>query len=152
MKRHAEGVAHVALAVSLALAGGLSQVGPASADTQTRSLRPVQSSPQTKAPDARTSDGKSPDGKSSEGTTPEAKPPGAHRGDREKSKPDRAAVPRPASIKTLAQKTKVLADLHERLVAADSAEAAEVVADTIEQMWLYSGSDTTNLLMERAMK
>ena len=51
----------------------------------------------------------------------------------------------------MAQKRKVLGDLHERLVAAESAEDAEVVADTIEQMWLYSGSDTANLLMERAL-
>lgn len=60
-------------------------------------------------------------------------------------------MPRASSIKTMAQKTKVLADLHERLVAAETAEAAEVVADTIEQIWLYSGSDTANLLMERAL-
>lgn len=70
----------------------------------------------------------------------------------EAGKPDRAAVPKPSSLKTAAQKKKALADLHERLVAADGTEAAEVVADTIEQMWLYSGSDTTNLLMERALE
>jgi tetratricopeptide (TPR) repeat protein len=70
---------------------------------------------------------------------------------KEPAKPDRSALPRPSAIKTMAQKTKVLADLHERLVAAENTEAAEVVADTIEQMWLYSGSDTANLLMERAL-
>ena len=83
---------------------------------------------------------------------PQSKPPGpsAETG-RNRSKPDRAALPRPSSLKTLAQKTKVLADLHERLVAAENADDAEVVADTIEQMWLYSGSDTANVLMERAL-
>ena len=67
-------------------------------------------------------------------------------------KPDRTALPKPSSIKTAAQKAKVLADLHERLFAADSSDAAEVVADTIEQMWLYSGSETSNLVMERALE
>ena len=61
-------------------------------------------------------------------------------------------MPKLSSIKTTAQKNKALADLHERLIAAENTENAEVVADTIEQMWLYSGSDTTSLLMERALE
>ena len=82
---------------------------------------------------------------------PDSSPSEAERGPKDRPKPDRSALPRPSAIKTMAQKTKVLADLHERLIAAENTEAAEVVADTIEQMWLYSGSDTANLLMERAL-
>jgi tetratricopeptide (TPR) repeat protein len=96
---------------------------------------PPSGPPQSKSPS------KQPDGKLSE----------AEKGAKDRAKPDRSALPRPSAIKTMAQKTKVLADLHERLVAAENTEAAEVVADTIEQMWLYSGSDTANLLMERAL-
>ena len=128
--------------MSLAMAAGVLAAGAAWAETPSRPLFPAQSAPHSKAPES-----------GSQGAKPlDPKAPDAGRGHRDKPKPDRAAVPRPSSVKTLAQKTKVLADLHERLVAAESAEAAEVVADTIEQMWLYSGSDTTNLLMERAMK
>jgi tetratricopeptide (TPR) repeat protein len=95
-----------------------------------------------------------PDGQSGnakpDGSKPEPSKPEANRS--ESAKPDRAALPKASSIKTAAQKAKALADLHERLVAADSNDSAEAVADTIEQMWLYSGSDTTNLLMERALQ
>lgn len=92
---------------------------------------------------------------SSEGGKPNRASPSSadpQSGKPEVSKPDRTALPKPSSIKTTAQKAKVLADLHERLVAADGTESAEVVADTIEQLWLYSGSDTSNLLMERALE
>lgn len=67
-------------------------------------------------------------------------------------RPDHASVPHPSTLKTVAQRKKALANLYERLSAADSAESAEAVAEGIEQMWLHSGSDTTNLLMERALE
>ena len=97
--------------------------------------KPLPSKPQSAMPES-----SKPDGSQPNASKPEA------------SKPDRTALPKPSSLKSAAQKTKVLADLHERLVAAENTESAEVVADTIEQMWLYSGSDTTSLLMERALE
>jgi tetratricopeptide (TPR) repeat protein len=73
--------------------------------------------------------------------------------------PDRSAKSQPSSAssalrkpRTPAQKARILSDLYERLSAADNSENAEVLAGTIEQLWLYSGSDTVNLLMERSLK
>ena len=85
-------------------------------------------------------------------TKPPLKPDGSTPGAEAHTEADRTSLPHPSTIKTAAQKRKVLADLYERLVAADSVESAEVVADTIEQLWLHSGSDTTNLLMEHALE
>ena len=81
------------------------------------------------------------------------RPPGPDTGaDARAGRPDRTSLPHPSTLKTAAQRKKALADLYERLIAADSAESAETVAESIEQMWLHSGSDTTNLLMERALE
>lgn len=44
----------------------------------------------------------------------------------------------------------VLQELYKRLAAAPNAQAAERVAASIEQVWLKSGSPTTDLLIERA--
>lgn len=49
-------------------------------------------------------------------------------------------------------KAKILADLYAHLATADSAEAAKKIQATIERLWGYSGSDTVNLLMQRAAK
>jgi tetratricopeptide (TPR) repeat protein len=71
----------------------------------------------------------------------------------DKAKPTAPATERARKLgppRTAAQKARILADLYERLSAADTAENAEVLAGTIEQLWLYSGSDTTNLLMDRS--
>lgn len=50
----------------------------------------------------------------------------------------------------LAERTKVLAELYERLEAARTAEAAEPIMEAIEDLWAVSGSDTVDLLMSRA--
>ena len=91
---------------------------------------------------------------------PQARPdarPDARKGDADKSDPKAdaagktAAVRKPVLPKTPAQKARMLGDLYERLTAAESAQSAETVSAMIEQMWLYSGSDTANLVMERAL-
>ena len=66
-----------------------------------------------------------------------------------KSQPGRHGTP--AVPKNAAQKTRILADLYERLAASENAESAEPLAAAIEQMWLYSGSETVNVLMERSL-
>lgn len=50
-----------------------------------------------------------------------------------------------------ADRAKMLADLYAHLAAADSEADAQPVTEAIERLWLYSGSDTINLLMERSL-
>jgi tetratricopeptide (TPR) repeat protein len=49
-------------------------------------------------------------------------------------------------------KSKILADLYAHLATSDSPEAAKKLQATIERLWGFSGSDTVNLLMQRASK
>ncbi|MBN9259841.1 MAG: hypothetical protein J0J14_03135 [Hyphomicrobium sp.] len=54
--------------------------------------------------------------------------------------------------RTADEKSKLLADLYAHLATADSPDAAKKIQATIERLWTYSGSDTVNLLMQRASK
>jgi Tfp pilus assembly protein PilF len=45
----------------------------------------------------------------------------------------------------------VLADLYQRLAAADDETAAKAVEESLERVWLYSGSPTVDLLFARGM-
>lgn len=49
-------------------------------------------------------------------------------------------------------KAKILSDLYAHLATADTPDAAKTIQATIERLWGYSGSDTVNLLMQRASK
>jgi len=49
-------------------------------------------------------------------------------------------------------RAKVLESLYAHLATADSEESAQMIAQSIERIWLHSGSDTVALLMERAVK
>jgi tetratricopeptide (TPR) repeat protein len=51
---------------------------------------------------------------------------------------------------TAEEKAKLLNDLYAHLATAEDEQAAKPIAETIERLWLYSGSDTINLLMERS--
>jgi len=53
---------------------------------------------------------------------------------------------------TAEEKAKLLGDLYAHLATADSPDAAKKIQATIERMWTHSGSDTVNLLMQRASK
>lgn len=51
---------------------------------------------------------------------------------------------------TADEKAKVLNDLYAHLATANDEQNAKSIADTIERLWLQSGSETINLLMERS--
>ena len=51
---------------------------------------------------------------------------------------------------TPAARAKILAELYGKLAAASDTDSAKPIADAIERVWLFSGSDTTDLLMQRA--
>lgn len=54
--------------------------------------------------------------------------------------------------KTPAEREKTLSDLYALLATADDEESAKAITDAIERVWLHSGSDTIDLLMERSIK
>jgi tetratricopeptide (TPR) repeat protein len=49
-----------------------------------------------------------------------------------------------------AQRPQLLAELYEKLGTAKTAAAAEPIMEAIEDLWAVSGSDTVDLLMDRA--
>lgn len=53
--------------------------------------------------------------------------------------------------RTPAEREKALSDLYAHLATSESEAAAKTVAQSIEKLWLNSGSDTVALLMERAI-
>ena len=86
--------------------------------------------------------------------------PGDKPGAKPKSEADAKAAPgktaKPglavAQPRTAAERDKALSDLYALLATSDDAKQAETVAASIEQLWVTSGSDTINLLMQRAMQ
>ena len=52
---------------------------------------------------------------------------------------------------TPAQRAKILSDLYAHLATAEDARSAAPIVEAIERVWLYSGSDTISLLMERSL-
>jgi tetratricopeptide (TPR) repeat protein len=58
----------------------------------------------------------------------------------------------PGLPKTPAERDRALSDLYALLATAEDESGAKTVADSIERIWLYSGSPTVDLLFGRAMK
>jgi tetratricopeptide (TPR) repeat protein len=58
----------------------------------------------------------------------------------------------PTLPKTPAEREKMLSDLYAHLATAGDEDSAKAVAEAIERIWLSSGSDTIDVLMERSMK
>jgi tetratricopeptide (TPR) repeat protein len=58
----------------------------------------------------------------------------------------------PALPKTPAEREKMLSDLYAHLATSSDEDSAKAVAEAIERVWLNSGSDTIDVLMERSMK
>ena len=54
--------------------------------------------------------------------------------------------------KTAEEKARLLNDLYAHLATAEDEAQAKKTSERIERLWLISGSDTVNLLMERAAK
>jgi tetratricopeptide (TPR) repeat protein len=67
----------------------------------------------------------------------------------EQAQPHQLGPQKPQRI-TRQNKTAFLTTLYDQLKQAQSEEAADLVSKAIERVWRQSGSDTTDLLMERA--
>ncbi len=83
----------------------------------------------------------------------EQKPPGPGDGSGQRGATAAGERPPTPSLKppqTAAEKARQLADLYALLATAESEEAAAKYASAIQRLWAFSGSDTTNLLLERA--
>lgn len=65
--------------------------------------------------------------------------------------PDELLV-KPKVEKPKASKKALLADLFSRLQEAPDQGSAELVAEAIDKIWMRSGSDTVDLLMNRALR
>lgn len=52
--------------------------------------------------------------------------------------------------KTAEEKAHILSDLYERLSHSKSEAAAGLIEEAVQRLWLYSGSDTVDLLVSRA--
>lgn len=64
--------------------------------------------------------------------------------------PARPQSPLDKVPQTAEEKARALADLYAHLATAEDEAQAKRYADRIERLWVLSGSDTVNLLMERA--
>lgn len=53
---------------------------------------------------------------------------------------------------TPGDRARILEGLYAHLATADGEESAQLIAQSIERIWLYSGSETVSLLMERAIR
>jgi tetratricopeptide (TPR) repeat protein len=65
---------------------------------------------------------------------------------------EKRAPASPVLPKTPDERDTVLSELYERLAASDDEPAAKSVAESIERVWLHSGSATVDLLFGRAMQ
>lgn len=64
-----------------------------------------------------------------------------------------SVTPAPADAETpesVAERDKLITELFDRLRGAKDAATAERIAASIERLWIYSGSDTADLLLNRA--
>lgn len=69
----------------------------------------------------------------------------------EQAIPDEAYLPQDLPD-NIGDKKKLLQDLYDQLSKAPGAEDAEVVTSAIERLWMRSGSDTVDLLMDRTSR
>ncbi len=74
--------------------------------------------------------------------TQEATPPA-----KEKRAPTAPGLP-----KTPGERDRTLSDLYAQLATADDESSAKAIADSIERVWLHSGSSTVDVLFGRAMQ
>jgi tetratricopeptide (TPR) repeat protein len=80
-------------------------------------------------------------------------PSGAFHPARAQDKAAKAERPSPAGLpKTPGERDSTLAELYEKLAAADDESEAKEVERSLERVWLYTGSPTVDLLFGRAMQ
>jgi tetratricopeptide (TPR) repeat protein len=65
---------------------------------------------------------------------------------------EKRALAAPSLPKTPAERDRTLSDLYALLATAEDESASKAVADSIERIWLHSGSPTVDLLFGRAMQ
>lgn len=83
------------------------------------------------------------------GPTPHGATPG---GGASKADPAASANAAPDKPDTPAQRRRALEDLYAHLAATENAKTAAPLVAAIERLWLFSGSDTIDVLMERVLK
>jgi tetratricopeptide (TPR) repeat protein len=69
-----------------------------------------------------------------------------------KPPPEKRGLSPPSLPKTPAERDRTLSDLYAQLATAEDEAGAKAIADSIERIWLHSGSPTVDLLFGRAMQ
>jgi tetratricopeptide (TPR) repeat protein len=65
---------------------------------------------------------------------------------------EKLAPTAPSLPKTPAERDRALSDLYAQLATADDETSAKAIAESIERVWLHSGSPTVDVLLARAMQ
>lgn len=92
-----------------------------------------------------------PDAQAPEAKAPEAKAPAAGNSQGRDTSPSGKAVAKAhTQPDSPAARSKLLDDLYAHLATAEDATQAQPIMTAIERLWLYSGSDTVSVLMDRA--
>lgn len=144
----------------LVLAAVLLMPVPSIAPAKAQAPVPGNSAPGAGTPDAdaRTGDGQAPAKRPPATRTPRLSPqpadptPPSVPGDKaDAAEPDKKSAEAPPPD-TPTQRRRALDDLYAHLAATGNARTALPLVAAIERLWLYSGSDTINVLMERVLK
>jgi predicted Zn-dependent protease len=69
-----------------------------------------------------------------------------------KPAPEKRVLSPPSLPKTPAERDRTLSDLYAQLATAEDEASAKAIADSVERIWLHSGSPTVDLLFGRAMQ
>jgi tetratricopeptide (TPR) repeat protein len=140
------------LALSLAAVTAISPAAHAqSGPAQQNQDRPGQHPPDAKRPPPKRTQPETPPGAKKEEKGAEAPAPKPQAGP---PTGPLASKPKPAEKvpQTADEKARLLGDLYAQLATAQDEAAAKRITDAIERLWLHSGSDTIDLLMERALR
>ena len=98
------------------------------------------------APRVRPKPGEPPKGQTEDKAAPGKSAPGKKAATKEAKPGLEVAQPRSA-----VERDKALANLYALLATAENAEQAHTISESIEHLWVASGSDTINYLMQRAL-
>ena len=139
-KRISLTIAGWTLALLVPLGAAAQQSGKPPGETQPAPRRKAPEKPEAGKPEAGKPDfGKPEDGA---GSRPE--------GDAQADNAQPKARPTPKPPQTAEEKARQLGDLYALLATAEDEDTARKYTSAIERLWMYSGSDTVAMLMQRA--
>jgi tetratricopeptide (TPR) repeat protein len=164
IKRTSISAATVSLAIAAAFAVGAARAAEPQLPRLEAPAEPKSEAPERARPRELPSWGRAPAPPKAPPAGPNASPPDKGAAADGKAVPPPAAAGKPgkAGVKaaekqaepedTPAQRRRSLDDLYAHLATIESAESSAPLVLAIERLWLYTGSDTIDVLMERVLK